>query len=155
RSLLPGMVFLCFTMPLFSILQGIGRADLPVKYMLPCVAVKLLGNLLFLQIPACSLLGAGLSTSLCYALLFGMTLFSLCRMLGMSLRGLKPILPLCYAATMSITTAYLFRNLTRAMPLPVMLLCSVGSAVVMYGVVLLLLEKTANRLREGLCLRMV
>ena len=39
RSLLPGMVFLCFTMPLFSILQGIGRADLPVKYMLPCVAV--------------------------------------------------------------------------------------------------------------------
>ena len=34
RSLLPGMVFLCFTMPLFSILQGIGRADLPVKYML-------------------------------------------------------------------------------------------------------------------------
>lgn len=155
RSLLPGMVFLCFTMPLFSILQGIGRADLPVKYMLPCVAVKLLGNILFLQIPACSLLGAGLSTSLCYALLFGMTLFSLCRMLGMSLRGLKPILPLCYAATMSITTAYLFRNLTRAMPLPVMLLCSVGSAVVMYGVVLLLLEKTANRLREGLCFRMV
>ena len=73
----------------------------------------------------------------------------------MSLRGLKPILPLCYAATMSITTAYLFRNLTRAMPLPVMLLCSVGSAVVMYGVVLLLLEKTANRLREGLCFRMV
>ena len=107
------------------------------------------------QIPACSLLGAGLSTSLCYALLFGMTLFSLCRMLGMSLRGLKPILPLCYAATMSITTAYLFRNLTRTMPLPVMLLCSVGSAVVMYGVVLLLLEKTANRLREGLCFRMV
>ena len=155
RSLLPGMVFLCFTMPLFSILQGIGRADLPVKYMLPCVAIKLLGNILFLQIPACSLLGAGLSTSLCYALLFGMTLFSLCRMLGMSLCELKPILPLCYAATMGITTAYLFRHLTRTMPLPVMLLCSVSSAVVMYGVVLLLLEKTANRLREGLCFRMV
>lgn len=97
RALLPGMFFLCLTMPLFSILQGIGRADLPVKYMLPCVAVKLIGNVVFLQIPACSLVGAGIATSLCYALLFGMALHGLQRILGQPLHWLKPLLPLGYA----------------------------------------------------------
>ena len=153
RALLPGMFFLCLTMPLFSILQGIGRADLPVKYMLPCVAVKLIGNVIFLQIPSCSLLGAGMATSLCYALLFGMTLHGLQRILGQPLHWLKPLLPLGYASAMSLVTACLCRNLTQTLPLPVMLLSSVGGAVLMYGIVLLLLEKTANRLKEGLCFR--
>lgn len=153
QALMPGMLFLCLTMPLFSILQGIGRADLPVKYMLPCVAVKLVGNLIFLRIPSLCLTGAGIATSLSYFLLFCLSLHGLRRILGVPLHWLKPLLPLCYASAMSIVTACLFRNLTASMPLPVMLLSAVGSAVVMYGVVLLLLEKTAFRLREGLCLR--
>ena len=44
------MVCLCLTFPLCSVLQGIGRAGIPVLCMLAGVAVKLAGNLLLLSL---------------------------------------------------------------------------------------------------------
>ncbi len=139
RALLPGMFFLCLTMPLFSMLQGIGRADLPVRYMLPCVAVKLLGNLFFLRIPTYSVMGAGIATSLCYGMLFCLTLHGLRRICGQSLHWCRPLFPVVYAAIMSLAAAWIVHNLTRSQSLSVMLLASIGSAVISYGLLLLLL----------------
>ena len=52
RTLLPGMVCLCLTFPLCSILQGVGKAAVPVVCMLAGVGVKLLGNLVLIPRPA-------------------------------------------------------------------------------------------------------
>lgn len=110
RSLLPGMVCLCLTVPLCSILQGMGKAILPVKCMLAGVAVKLIGNLVLIPRPAFCITGAGISTSACYLLLLLLILWNLRRILGQSLGLLRPLFPVFLSAVCCTATAALCRN---------------------------------------------
>lgn len=64
------VIFLALSFPLFSMLQAVGRADLPVKLMLAGVAVKFLGNILLIPIPSLNVSGAAISTLLCYLVIF-------------------------------------------------------------------------------------
>lgn len=106
RALLPGMVCLCLTFPLCSVLQGIGRAMQPVQYMLAGVAVKLLGNLLLIPQPAFCITGAGISTSLCYLLLLILVLWDLRRVFGSALRLFRPLLPILLGTAGCMSAAY-------------------------------------------------
>lgn len=72
RILMPGMVCLCISFPLFGMLQGIGKAAAPLKIMLAGTAVKLIGNIIL--IPLMGVSGAALSTSLCYAVILAVSL---------------------------------------------------------------------------------
>ncbi len=153
RALVPGMVFLCLTTPLFSILQGIGRADLPVKLMLCGVAVKLAGNLLLIPIPATAVSGAGISTSLCYALMLVMALYCLRKELGGKLGLLKALSPVLYASCMSGAAAYLMASLLRHQETIVQLAGAIAGAVLMYFLVLWLLGHSRGSLRDMLSLR--
>ena len=110
RSLLPGMVCLCLTVPLCSILQGMGKVILPVKCMLAGVAVKLIGNLVLIPRPAFCITGAGISTSACYLLLLLLILWNLRRILGQSLGLLRPLFPVFLSAVCCTATAALCRN---------------------------------------------
>lgn len=83
-----GLIFLCLTFPVFSLLQAIGREDLPVKVMLPGILIKFLCNLIL--IPEFCTAGAAISTSLCYGIIFIFALLSLKRELGEPLHLLKP-----------------------------------------------------------------
>nr|WP_295072443.1 polysaccharide biosynthesis C-terminal domain-containing protein [Ruminococcus sp.] len=67
RWLMVGMVCLCISYPLFSMLQAVGKTSSPLKIMLLGTAVKLAGNLAL--IPFMGVDGAALSTSLCYAVI--------------------------------------------------------------------------------------
>lgn len=67
RLLMPGMVCLCLSFPIFSMLQAIGKAAVPMKIMLTGTAVKLIGNLLL--IPVMGINGAAVSTTLCYSVI--------------------------------------------------------------------------------------
>ena len=55
--------------PLSSMLQAVGRADLPVKLLLAAMAIKLGANWLLCGIPEVNILGAGVGTLLCYLFL--------------------------------------------------------------------------------------
>jgi stage V sporulation protein B len=68
------VIFLCVSSAIFAAFQAAGRADLPVKLMLAGVLVKLSGNLILVRIPALGAGGAAISTLLCYALIFVMSL---------------------------------------------------------------------------------
>lgn len=68
RLLMAGMVLVCMTYPLFSMLQGIGKAALTLKIMLVGTAVKLVGNVAL--IPLMNINGAALSTSLSCLVMF-------------------------------------------------------------------------------------
>ena len=64
KILMPGMVCLCISYPLFSMLQAVGKPSEPLKIMLVGTAAKLIGNLVL--IPKIGVNGAAVSTTICY-----------------------------------------------------------------------------------------
>ncbi len=151
RALVPGMVCLCLTTPLLCILQGIGRADLPVKLMLWGVGVKLMGNLILIPIPATSVSGAGIATSLCYVLMLVLAVHALQKELGGALCLWKTLSPVIYASCMSSGAAYLAASLLHAYGSLAVLMGAIPSAVLMYALVLWL---AGGNMHERLSIRL-
>ena len=104
RLLMPGMVCLCAAFPVFSMLQGIGRADVPLKIMLAGTALKLAGNLIL--IPPMGIDGAALSTSLCYGVILVCSLLTYFRAAGIK-PGAAPFMKVIYAGAMCGGAAYI------------------------------------------------
>lgn len=78
------VIFLCFSCPAFSLLQGASHAESPVKIMLCGVAAKFIGNIVFLRFEQTALFGAAISTLICYVLIFTLSVFTLKRKCGIS-----------------------------------------------------------------------
>ena len=57
-----GGISLAFSAAIFSVFQAIGKSELPVKLMMLCASMKLIGNLIFTQIPGLSICSAAIST---------------------------------------------------------------------------------------------
>lgn len=111
RCLMPGMVCLCVSFPLFSMLQAIGKPSAPLKIMMIGAGVKLVGNLML--IPVMGADGAALSTSICYLLILILALRIFLRETGTVL-SLKPFILISYAGSMCGTAAYLAADLLGA-----------------------------------------
>ncbi len=131
--LAPGMVFLCLTFPVFSLLQAVGREDLPVKLMLPGIAVKLAGNLLL--IPLMYTAGAALATTLCYGVILVPALLCLRRELREPLHLWGSFAAECYGGIMCAAAAWVsYGRLMELLPqraaLPAAVLC--GAAVYVF-----------------------
>lgn len=104
RYLMPGMVFLCVSFPLFSMLQAIGKASAPLKIMLLGTVVKLGGNLLL--IPSMGADGAGISTSVCYGVILAVSLAVYIKSAGISL-NIAPFISVLHAGLLCGAGAYL------------------------------------------------
>lgn len=104
RLLMLGMVCLCVSFPLFSMLQAIGKATLPLKIMLLGTVVKFAGNLIL--IPLVSVDGASVSTSICYAVILIVSVRLYIKHSGVRLK-LMPFLVIAYSGGMCAGTAYL------------------------------------------------
>ncbi len=154
RCLVPGMVCLCITVPLFSVMQGMGRSDLPVKLTLPCVAIKLVLNLVLLSQPAFAVSGAAVSTSICYIAMLCFSLWVLSKVLNGIPGLIKTLLPSAYSAAMCGTAAFLTYSNTKALGDKISLLCSVLAGAAMYAAVMGLMGFTPKNLRERLSLRL-
>lgn len=141
RALMPGMAGLCLTVPLFGMLQGMGRADLPVKWMLVGVACKLAGNLLLIPIPQTSVSGAGIATSICYVVLVVCAVFAVQREIGCRLHAVRLLLPIGYAAVLCGGSAHLCFHLLASYGQTTALLLSVAAGGGVYFAALLLLGK--------------
>lgn len=152
-ALAPGMVCLCLVSPLFSIMQGIGKADMPVKFMMFGVAVKLLGNLILIPLPSLSVTGAGISTSICYCVMLLLALLKLRKELG-GLKLIKTMLPVIYASLMSGGGAYIINSVLRDYGTFVQLAGAISAAVFIYGIVLFLLGHSGRDIRDMLSMRM-
>lgn len=111
RLLMPGMVFLCVSYPLFSMLQAIGKTALPLKIMLLGTAVKLVGNLVL--IPFIGVDGAALSTSLCYGIILAVSLALFIKTSGIHISA-APFLRVIYAGIMCGASAYLTAAILEA-----------------------------------------
>ncbi len=133
--LAPGMVFLCMTFPVFSLLQAVGKEKLPVLLMLPGIAVKLVGNILL--IPYLYTAGAALSTSLCYLVILIPALICLRKALGETLQLTGILTAQCYSGAMCAAAAWLCY--TRSpFPQRLSLLLAVAAGVGVYVICMLL-----------------
>ena len=84
RLLMPGMLCLCLSFPLFSMLQAVGKPFAPLWIMLAGTAVKLCGNLLL--VPSMGADGAAVSTSVCYAVILSLAVYIYLSCTGVRLR---------------------------------------------------------------------
>ncbi len=108
RLLMPGMVCLCVSFPLFSMLQAIGKASAPLKIMLLGTVIKLAGNLVL--IPFMSADGAAVSTSVCYIVILAVSLAVYIKSTGISI-SVMPFISVAYAGLLCGATAYLASDL--------------------------------------------
>ena len=147
RYLSFGLICLCLAFPIFSLLQAIGREDLPVKIMIPAILVKVLCNLIL--IPHFCTAGASVSTSLCYFLILMLSLICLKKELGQSIAIAKPLFFQFWGGILCAGTAWLcYDRLLFFFPQRITFLISVLSAVIVYLAVLLLTCR--NDLKEFL-----
>lgn len=136
-----GALFLSLVTPLNAIMQGMGRADLPVKYLLAGVAVKLGLNWILIGIPKINIMGSAISTLVCYALIAFLSLFRLHRMLPVTIDYAfvlgKPLL----AGIICGFGAYICEFLlTSGRGESIITLVSIGVGALFYGISLVLLR---------------
>lgn len=72
-------IFIATNTPICSMLQAVGRVDLPVKLMSIGVIIKVVLNYTMVGIPEINIQGAGTGTLVCYAFITIAALYFLCR----------------------------------------------------------------------------
>ncbi|WP_296690857.1 polysaccharide biosynthesis C-terminal domain-containing protein [Ruminococcus sp.] len=110
RWLMAGMVCLCASYPLFSMLQAVGKSSAPLKITLIGTAVKLAGNLIF--IPFMGVDGAALSTSLCYGTVLAISLKVYIKAADLHISA-APFGKVLYSGAMCGGAAYLTASLLK------------------------------------------
>lgn len=108
RLLMPGMVCLCVSYPLFSMLQAIGKAAVPLKIMIAGAVLKLVGNIVL--IPFMGVDGAAVSTSFCYVFILVLAVVVYFREAGIRPEA-RPFLSILYSGAMCGAAAYLVSDL--------------------------------------------
>lgn len=138
------LVFLGLTVPLFAVLQGLGRVDLPPKYMLVGMIIKFVVNIITV-VPAVNVNGAAAGTGACYLVI-----------LILSMRGIKRITRIRFAFLRLLSKPLLcgflcgfsawgvYRLLSGILPGRLLTLMAVAFAAAVY-LAALLLTKALSR----------
>ena len=74
-----GAIFIALSTPVCSMLQAIGRADLPLKILSIGVIIKIVLNYILVGIPEINIQGAGIGTLVCYIFVFYFAVKNLCK----------------------------------------------------------------------------
>lgn len=74
-----GAIFAAMSTPINSMLQAVGRVDLPVKLLVFGLVIKLVLNYTLVGIPQINVMGAGTGTLVCYLFITVFSLYFLCR----------------------------------------------------------------------------
>ncbi len=135
-----GVIFIAMMSPCNSILQGIGRVDLPVKYMLIGAAFKLAINFIFVAIPGINIQAAPYGTLVCYIVIAALSIRGLVRETGVKLNlwgiFVKPMFAGAICAGAARLAYLLFASFIRSVKVSTLAAIVVAAAV--YAVVLLL-----------------
>ena len=139
RLLMPGMVCLCLSFPVFSLLQAVGKPSAPLKIMLMGTVLKLVGNLVL--VPLIGADGAAVSTSVCYAAVLAVSLAAYIRAAGVPLPA-AALVKVLYAGTMCGGAAILTNGICRRAGTSELaaVTASVTAGALMYFVSLILLS---------------
>ncbi|MGI6275648.1 MAG: putative polysaccharide biosynthesis protein [Acutalibacteraceae bacterium] len=108
-------IFAAVTTPLGSMLQAVGHMELPVILVLSGLVVKVVLNYILAGVPQINILGGGISTLVCYALVTVAELFALVRITGIRFDFVSTVFKPLLAAGCCGAAAYgVWRCLARA-----------------------------------------
>lgn len=128
-----GMIFLALTATVFSILQAIGKARIPVKITLAACAVKMLLNILLVSVPHINISGAAVATTVSYGIMFIWSFAELLKITNADISYDKLFLKTVYSAVMCAATAKLaYIYLQNRLLFPFSLLVSIASGGIIY-----------------------
>ena len=136
-------IFASISTPLNSMLQAVGRVDIPVKILCVGLLIKILCTYVVAGIPSINILGAGFGTFLCYGFSAVAAVIILCKITKIVPNLVSVFLKPLIAAVLCAVTAYGSYALLMAV-LPAMakinVLVSIMLACVVYAAALLLLK---------------
>lgn len=132
-----GAIMFAIITPVFSMLQAIGRTDLPVKLMAFCAVIKLIGNIALIRIPSINILGASISTTISYSVITVIGIALLLHNAGVGLR-IKRIFVLPTIAGMSCAIgAALIKNSSILEFNPkIKTIVAIGFGAILYAIML-------------------
>lgn len=136
------IIFVSISTPICSMLQAVGRADLPLKILTVGMIIKIVLNYILVGIPEINVQGAGIGTLACYIFVCvsGLVLLHKEAQISFDLKSIvfKPLFCslLCAAAAYS-SYGFLMGLISHK----IAFLCAVGIAIIIY-VLALLLSKT-------------
>lgn len=139
-----GMIFEGATIPIFSVLQTIGKANLPIIIAIVGGIIKLVGNIILISIPQININGAAISTVISDLLMF---IWAFCSMIkytkikiDMKRIFAKPLFAGIFSAiTLRLTYNFFQRILVNSINFRIVMLFSVALSGIMYLFVLDLL----------------
>lgn len=128
-----------------SMLQAVGRADVPVKLMLIGGTIKIVTNVILVSIPEINVKGAPVGTLLCYIFLFIASMICLCKQTGM-VPNIKATLlkPFLCAAACGVGAAGSYYMLSMITDSRIVTVISIILAAVIYAICLLI-SKTLTK----------
>ena len=135
------VVFICLSAPINSILQALGRADIPAKIVLVGGAVKLVLNIVLVSNPYINIMGSAYSTLACYVVMVLLSLHALRKTVGASLNWrsmfVRPLLATggCALAAWGVNALF-----SLAIPATAATVSAIVAAVVVYAALLFLLR---------------
>jgi stage V sporulation protein B len=103
-------IFSATSTPVNSMLQAIGRVDLPVKILAIGLAVKVVLNYTLVGIPEINVMGASYGTLACYVIIMVLALYKLCREAKVKINFVPIFLKPLLASALSIGPAYFLRQ---------------------------------------------
>ena len=105
-----GAIFAAMSTPINSMLQAVGRVDIPVKLLIIGLLIKLILNYTLVGIPEINVMGAGVGTLVCYIFIMIFSLYFLCRETKITLNFVNIFLKPILASVICVTVAYFIQK---------------------------------------------
>lgn len=130
--------FAATSTPINSMLQAVGRVDIPVKLLGVGLVIKIITNYTLVGIPEVNILGAGTGSLLCYLITTIMALYFLFRVTKIRMNYFAIFFKPLLASLLSIGLSYLiFRAVSVFISEKIAVCFAMVLAVVLYGVCVL------------------
>ncbi|WMJ23666.1 polysaccharide biosynthesis protein [Paludicola sp. MB14-C6] len=136
-----GALFLSLVTPVNSIMQGIGRVDLPVKYLLVGASLKLILNIILVGIPSINIMGASISTVVCYSVIAFLSINKLRKIVGVKLNFVSILVkPMIAGLSCGISAFLCYKTLTLWIENSIITVFSICVGALVYVIVLALIN---------------
>ncbi|MBE6836535.1 MAG: polysaccharide biosynthesis protein [Ruminococcus sp.] len=105
KILCAGMVFLCMSSPIYSILQAISKPKVSVRIMLTACVVKMILNYYLVSIPRLNIAGAAVAATFSYGIILLMSVYELTKVAKVKISYRKIFVKPFFASFMCVMTA--------------------------------------------------
>jgi len=127
--------------PMCSMLQAVGRVDMPLKLYTIGMIIKVVSNYIFCGIPKINVQGGSIGTLLCYLFVIIVSIYVLIKETGIVPNFKVVIIKPLFASIICAVSAWVsYALISRVLPVAISTILAVIAACIFYVVFLLLLR---------------